>query len=200
MDVVEGPSSVGTLETGDTHTPEHSQRTIDAVAVTGGAESPSEHADAARERHGREEGPVSGQRGVMGAEGGTVGRVRVLLGRVMNPPLWGVLGGVALGVSPFAKLLVSDVGATAGASLEVRASVWALRTAFDSAKMLGGATLAVQAVVLAASMFQAPAGPGSPRGGASLLPEAPSERRALLAMSIVRLLVMPLIGADRGCG
>jgi hypothetical protein len=76
----------------------------------------------------------------------------VAVRQMINPPLAGVLAGVAVGISPLSPLLFQPEAAralTAGLHVELTLALGALRSAIDVLQILGSATLAVQASALA---------------------------------------------------
>ena len=75
--------------------------------------------------------------------------VRTVAKRTMNPPLWGILIGAILGLSPLGSTIVLGK-ATPHAVVAVCS--FPLRLLFEIAQLLGGAALAVQAVVLGTSL------------------------------------------------
>jgi len=133
--------------------------------------------------------------------------LREVSARVLNPPLCGILLGCGLGFSPLAAVFAGGgqgaaAPVAARVSLEAALIVGSVRSAFDACRMLGTATLPVQAVVLASSLYREEApGAGEVAGAVTglpkrsgLLPAEPSERRALVAIAVTRLLLMPLAG------
>ena len=87
--------------------------------------------------------------------------------RVANPPLIAILVGVTIGVTPFAGALFPPEGVGATDVLDfvppqVRLMGLAMRTAASALATLGSATLAIQAIVLGASLSSAAARLGGP--------------------------------------
>ena len=120
------------------------------------------------------------------------GRVAEAVGGVMTPPLWGILAGTLVGLSPLGPALVGPASALQGLPWEARGALHVLRAVFDVVAMLGAATLPVQAVVLAASLAQPGGSTGVTR--ARIMPSEPSERRAMVAIGIVRAFLVPMAG------
>jgi len=133
--------------------------------------------------------------------------------RYLNPPLVGVLAGIVLGLSPMAQFLLQPSApsvqmAMASYSLELTAIIHVGRLAMEVVAMLGSATLAVQAIVLAASMVPKAAGDMDqglqPAGGTRpnqrtswrrlLIPSDPLEKRCLGAVLVARMVLMPIAG------
>ncbi|KAK9807714.1 hypothetical protein WJX72_007038 [[Myrmecia] bisecta] len=81
--------------------------------------------------------------------------------QVINPPLIGVICGVLVGVTPLGSVLFQPKSAaalavTAQLPMELHVAIGLLRSVADVLSLLGSATLAVQTVVLGASMFPKP--------------------------------------------
>lgn len=139
--------------------------------------------------------------------------------RFVNPPLIGVFAGLAIGLSPLGPLVLpqhasAQAAAVASFPFEVRMMVEIGRAAMDVIVMLGSATLAVQAIVLAASMrgptsYPKPFPDLTPKayGGVELkkkstrpgwlrllFPSEPLEQRVLFSVGFVRMILMPLTG------
>jgi len=142
-----------------------------------------------------------------------------LASRFLNPPLIGISVGLALGLSPMSGLLLAPSSPALTATIssypfELQAMVQIGRAAMDVIVLLGSATLALQAVVLAASLQQPAAAQkrdpardqqsdvqlqgmpsmSEPSWLKLLLPSDALEQRTLVAVCIVRFLLMPLVG------
>ncbi|DBA74521.1 TPA: hypothetical protein ACH3X2_000978 [Trebouxia sp. C0005] len=143
-------------------------------------------------------------------------KVRRSVGSVINPPLFGVIAGMVVGLSPMGPLLFLPLP-TSGPKMpfELKIVVGALRSIVDILQTLGGATLATTTVVLGASMFpqnrsQQTADQhvtsGKPQSTAdakgrkkslqwlrAILPRDPMEARVLGTVGLVRLILMPMV-------
>ncbi|KAL3147311.1 hypothetical protein ABBQ32_002796 [Trebouxia sp. C0010 RCD-2024] len=142
-------------------------------------------------------------------------RLKRSVGSVINPPLFGVISGVIVGLSPAGPLLfLAPSAASSSMPFELKIVVGALRAIVDILQTLGGATLAVTTVVLGASMFpqnkssdtvdkQATSGTPQSIAGAdgrmkslqwlrAILPRDHVERRVLGTVGFVRLILMPM--------
>jgi hypothetical protein len=120
---------------------------------------------------------------------------------VLNPPLVGVLLGVAVGATPLSAIVIPGVAESAGAALrppplELALFAAAARCCADAAALLGDAALPVDTLVLATALsppMQAPArGPAEivvnaePMIAAACWPAATPRRRCLRAARAAR--------------
>ena len=118
--------------------------------------------------------------------------------RVLNPPLYGAILGVAIGLVP--HLADGILPGRAGPPLlatkpwEIQVLVGAVRSAMEVVEMLGKATLPMQAIVLAASMALSKQLSGPAGEAVRLLPADRYERGIFLVSSVVRLVISPLVG------
>mmetsp|Transcript_28038 Transcript_28038/g.72709 ORF Transcript_28038/g.72709 Transcript_28038/m.72709 type:complete len:488 (-) Transcript_28038:48-1511(-) len=164
-----------------------------------------------------EEEPV--QRSSVPTLGSIYDAVVGFMTRYLNPPLVGVLAGLFLGLSPVGRFFLqqytaSSVSPAGSFPIEVTMLLEICKAGMDVIVMLGGATLAVQGIVLAASM---PLPGNKPQSSENSTPKAegviklkkkaappgwwrlvfpsdPLERRCVLAVTFVRMLLMPLTG------
>ncbi|CAD7701047.1 unnamed protein product [Ostreobium quekettii] len=140
------------------------------------------------------------------------GFVQEFASRVMNPPLVAILAAVVVGLSPLGRVLalpadhpdvVQWLGSGWGAAATGGLLLGGLRVLWGAMTLLGSSALAVQTIVLAASIVQSKMqvpNKGTSVGNAEagwkrlLLPADALESRALLLSSVIRLFVMPLVG------
>ena len=118
--------------------------------------------------------------------------------RVLNPPLYGAILGVGIGLVPHLAdwILPGRIGPPllAAKPWEIRVLVGAVRSAMEVVEMLGKATLPMQAIVLASSMALSKQLSGPAGGAVRLLPADRYERGIFLVSSVVRLVISPLVG------
>lgn len=80
--------------------------------------------------------------------------------KATNPPVQAVLAGVVVGLSPLAGWITGAKGPAmvpgGGASWDFSILLGGVRATFDLVDLVGGATLVLQAVVLASSLFTSP--------------------------------------------
>lgn len=136
------------------------------------------------------------------------------LDEVMTPPLYGVLAGILMGLSPLAKYyfpIGSALGAGADLPLEVRGLVLAAKICLDVAKLFGGGALATSTLVLALALFPSQAerqrqeqeqgaassssegGTGNPLDVLAQVFQDPDESMELAKVCVVRLILLPLL-------
>lgn len=148
--------------------------------------------------------------------------LRQFAAQALNPPVLGILAGLAVGLTPWGRALLASVQAGRGAAgaaaaglapgggagglpLELGLLHGALRMALEVVELLAGGALAVQTLVLAASLLSKEGGGGASGGagagaaaasksaggalralGRALLPEDAMEGRALAVLSLTR--------------
>lgn len=124
-----------------------------------------------------------------------------MLKGTMNPPVIAVVLAVCLGLTPIGQSIFSTGSmSTAGIVLPFELSIvsFGLQNVYEVIEMLGGGTLAIQTLVLAASLLQ-PADGAPPKRAPGILGEIKSffkseslaETRALCVLGIVRFILAP---------
>lgn len=125
-----------------------------------------------------------------------------MLKGTMNPPVIAVVLAVCLGLTPIGQSIFSTGSmSTAGFVLPFELSIvsFGLQNVYEVIEMLGGGTLAIQTLVLAASLLQ-PADGAKPKRAPGILGEIKSffkseslaETRALCVLGIVRFILAPM--------
>lgn len=120
----------------------------------------------------------------------------------INPPVIAVFAAALLGFTSVGQILFTDGGIAAVAStlpLELSLVFYGIQNAYEVIQMLGGGTLAIQTLVLAASLVQnndeptsKPSSPGPVKSLLSALtPDNVLEARSLAVIFIVRFILVP---------
>jgi len=113
----------------------------------------------------------------------------------INPPMIGVLLGVLIGLTPLSQIFFPATEGLKEASFATKFSIGLSKGAMELVELLAGALLAIQTMVLAASLLPTDGPKDKPINWKELLsPQSKLEVAALIIILIVRFLVVPFAG------
>ena len=117
------------------------------------------------------------------------------LKQYMNPPMIGVILGMVIGLSPLANIFFPSSAAFTDASLVKKVALGIPKSSMELVELLAGSLLAIQTMVLAASLLPTDGPKDKPLDWKELLaPKSKLEVAALLIILVVRFLVVPFAG------
>ncbi|QDZ19859.1 hypothetical protein HOP50_03g23760 [Chloropicon primus] len=124
-----------------------------------------------------------------------IGSFLASLKQYMNPPMIGVLAGVVIGLTPLSNVFFPSTESMAGASFVTKLALGIPKSAMELVELMAGSLLAIQTMVLAASLLPTDGPKDKPLDWKELLsPKSKLEVGALIITLFVRFLVVPFAG------
>merc|ERR1712176_1616561 len=117
------------------------------------------------------------------------------LKQYLNPPMVGVILGMVIGLTPLSKVFFPSPEGLADASFLTKIMLGIPKSAMELVELMAGSLLAIQTMVLAASLLPTDGPKDEPLDWKELLsPKSKLEVGALVITMVVRFLVVPFAG------
>ena len=124
-----------------------------------------------------------------------VGAFLASLKQYLNPPMVGVILGMVIGLTPLSKVFFPSSEGLADASFLTKIMLGIPKSAMELVELMAGSLLAIQTMVLAASLLPTDGPKDEPLDWKELLsPKSKLEVGALVITMVVRFLVVPFAG------